>query len=56
MAYKKLIKLSDNNPKVATEIVEQSLANNWAGLFKLKDIDKTEAPQVYRKDFNPNPR
>ena len=35
-AYEKLIALSKNNPKTANKIVEQSLANNWAGLFELK--------------------
>ena len=37
MAYNKLYKLSGGIPKVATEIVEQSLAANWAGLFPLKE-------------------
>lgn len=36
MCYDKLVKLSDNNPAIATEIVNQSIANNWAGLFALK--------------------
>jgi len=35
-AYNKLLKLSGNNPEIATEIIEQSMANNWAGLFELK--------------------
>lgn len=35
-AYSKLLKLSGNNPYIASEIVEQSMANNWAGLFELK--------------------
>lgn len=38
--YKKLLALSGNNPKVAAEIVEQSMANNWAGLFELTNRDK----------------
>jgi len=42
MAYKKLYKFADGNPKIATEIVEQSLANNWDGMFKLKQ-DKTNS-------------
>jgi hypothetical protein len=42
-AYNKLKKLSGNNPDVAAEIVEQSMANNWAGLFELKNS----------KSFNP---
>jgi hypothetical protein len=34
--YDKLVALSGNNPAVAMEIVKQSMANNWAGLFELK--------------------
>lgn len=33
---KKLIKLSDSNPIKANLIIEQSIANNWAGIFELK--------------------
>lgn len=36
-AYNKLLKLSGNNPEIAAEIVDQSLANNYAGLFELKN-------------------
>jgi len=35
--YNKLVKLSGNDPSVAMAIVEQSMANNWAGLFPLKN-------------------
>lgn len=35
--YDKLVKLSGNSPDVAHEIVNQSMANNWAGLFPLKN-------------------
>lgn len=34
--YNKLLKLADGNPFIAGLIVEQSMANNWAGLFPLK--------------------
>lgn len=37
LCYNKLVKLSGNNPDIAKQIVEQSMANNWAGLFKLKN-------------------
>lgn len=37
LAYEKLIKLSNNNPSVAAEVINQSMANNWAGLFNLKN-------------------
>lgn len=35
--YNKLVKLSGNDPATAMAIVEQSMANNWAGLFSLKN-------------------
>jgi len=34
--YNSLIKLSNNNPETAKLIIEQSIANNWAGIFELK--------------------
>lgn len=37
LCYNKLIKLSGNNPDTARQIVDQSMANNWAGLFELKN-------------------
>lgn len=43
-AYNKLKKLSSNDPEIAAEIVEQSMANNWAGLFELKN----------QRGFNPS--
>lgn len=36
-AYSKLLQLSGNDPAKASAIVEQSMANNWAGLFELKE-------------------
>ena len=36
LCYQKLQELSKNNPTIAQLIVEQSIANNWAGLFELK--------------------
>ena len=35
--YQNLVKLSDNNAAIAQLIVDQSIANNWAGLFELKN-------------------
>jgi len=35
--YNKLVKLAGGDPAVAMLIVEQSMANNWAGLFALKN-------------------
>lgn len=37
LAYKKLLKLADNDPKKAIEVIEDSMANNYAGLFKPKE-------------------
>ena len=34
--YNKLYKLSNGDPNTAMAIVEQSMGNNWAGLFELK--------------------
>ena len=34
---KKLRELSGNSPELAQKIVEQSIANNWAGLFPSKE-------------------
>ena len=41
--YKRLLTLSGNNPDVAMAIVEQAMANNWAGLYALKDDHMTRA-------------
>ena len=42
LAYNKLIKLSGNNPIIALEVVEDTMANNYAGLFPLKNQSKPE--------------
>lgn len=34
--YKRLLKLCYNDPNIAILVVEQSMANNWAGLFELE--------------------
>ena len=44
--YNKLLKLSDSSPKIAIEIIEQSMANNWAGIFELKKEEKTVRPDI----------
>ena len=41
LAYKKLLKLSNNNITEAIEIVENSMAQNYAGLFASKDKKKS---------------
>ena len=40
MAYNKLYDLANGNFENAVKLVEQSLANNWAGLFPLKEDEK----------------
>lgn len=37
LAYKKLLRLSGKDPKKARNVVIQSMENNWAGLFELKE-------------------
>ena len=58
-AYNKLLQLSGNDPQKAASIVEQSMANNWAGLFELKEpkhgantgvILTDNSPEKYRKE------
>lgn len=36
-AYSELVKLSEGDPAVAAEIVDQSMRNGWKGLFELKN-------------------
>ena len=57
----KLKKLSNNNPDTARAIIEESMANNWAGVFALQPNNKTSGPQKkraydedpeYRKEMN----
>lgn len=38
LAYKKLLRFSNRDPKLALQIVEQSMANNWAGFFELREV------------------
>lgn len=39
---KKLFTLSGGNPNIADQIIEQSMANNWAGIFELKTQSKKQ--------------
>ena len=48
--YDRLIEMSGNNVLIAKKIVNQSIANNWAGLFPLK-----EGGQNAGTDYNKNP-
>ncbi len=40
--YKQLLELSNNNATLAERVVNQSIANNWAGLFELRENKKSE--------------
>ena len=42
----KLISMSNNNPNVARQIVEQSMINNWSGLFELKQNNNKSYEQT----------
>ncbi len=44
--YNNLKKLSGNSPSVAMLIVEQSIANNYAGLFELKQQVVADVPNI----------
>ena len=40
--YDKLFEFSNGNPVIAEKIIDQSIANNWAGIFELKDGQNKE--------------
>ena len=40
-------KISNNNPAMAKEIIKQSMRNNWAGIFELKEQPKEKQPGPY---------
>lgn len=50
LCYKKLKKFSDGNAEKATLIIEQSMTNNWSGLFELK----TSTPSTTLKSSEMN--
>ena len=50
--YKRLLNLSGNNPDVAMAIVEQAMANNWAGLYALKDDHATNDKTQWEQEIN----
>lgn len=51
ICYNKLLSLSDNDPNRAKLIVEQSIANNWQGLFELKNTNHSK-PNFATHDNN----
>lgn len=50
-ALKKLMNLSDGNEETAILIIEQSMANGWSGLFKIKQDDTKEDKLQRQADF-----
>ena len=42
--YKKLVKLSEGDPQTAEAIIEESMANNWQGIFALRGETKPVQP------------
>lgn len=46
---KKLIKMSGGDPLIADEIVEQSMANNYQGIFPLKSNSYGRQPNIISK-------
>lgn len=49
--YNNLIKFSNNNPEIAQMIVDQSIANNWDGLFPLKSGCTTSRAQQQEQEL-----
>lgn len=39
---KHLLNISNNDPAIAQKIIDQSMANNWAGIFELKTTAKPQ--------------
>jgi hypothetical protein len=49
--FNQLLKLSNNKPRMAQGIVNQSRANNWQGLFELKDNSYLEATKPSKSNY-----
>jgi hypothetical protein len=49
--FTKLIRLSGNDPLKAIQILDESIANNWQGIFELKTITNGNTTQ----GFTPKP-
>lgn len=50
--YNRLLKLSGNNPQIAEEIVQQSIANNYAGLFEYREIKPQKQKPKTQEEIN----
>lgn len=53
-ALNKLVKLSEGNEDISIKIIEESLANNWKGLFKLKNESNATNQQGISYNHKPN--
>lgn len=51
-ALKKLGKLANGNEETAIAIIEQSLENNWRGLFQLKQNYSNESTTEKNTDYD----
>ena len=45
--FNKLKRESDNDLEIAALMIEQSIANNWAGIFKIKDNGNKQSNRQY---------
>ncbi len=52
--YKRLLELSGGNPHTAIRIVEQSIANEWQGLFALKQTHSTHERTATTTSLTPS--
>ena len=51
----KLLKLSSNNLNTATQIIDESMANNWSGIFELKRTSKQQTNREEQTEYVYNP-
>lgn len=49
-AYKRMLNLGGNERQQVRQVVEQSIGNNWAGLFSLRDGKKNKAATYHATD------
>lgn len=49
VCYNRLLKLSENSPDKARLVIEQSISNNWAGLFELRNYDGKTTTNIYEQ-------
>lgn len=48
----KLKKMSNNNPSIAMQIVNESISNNWSGLFPLKsNTTQTKSERINQQNY-----